>query len=257
MMRRGYIRQPSTAARMAWPAAVFAVIMGAVSLIAHRTQALGTQDFLLVIMIAFLISLCAFILSLLGLYALWTSAAIGGRRSARSLALTLPVMLAGLFVGYMGLSSAPLSDISTDTLDPPHFVSKPNLANGQNVNEPPRLDRDVQAAYYPNLTGRRYALPIDTITAQVLKQFESYGWTPLLDPNRDQTTGDWTVEANVKTALFRFSDTLVVRVTDEGNATYLDMRSAANFGAYDFGNNARRIEKFFRDLDTRLSTQAQ
>jgi Protein of unknown function (DUF1499) len=257
MMRRGYIRQPSFAARLAWPLAIFALIMAAIAILSHRIGALGTQDFLLVMITAFIITTVAFILSILGIYALWVSAAIGGRRSARALALTLPVMLGASFIGYMGLTSAPLSDISTDTLDPPHFVSRSSITKGENINEPPRLDRNIQADYYPNLTGRRYALPSDTITTQVLKQFEYYGWKPILDSVRNQAVGDWIVEANVTTPFFRFADTLAVRVTDEGNATYLDMRSAANFGSYDFGSNARRIEKFFKDLDARLSSQAQ
>lgn len=257
MMRRGYIRQPSTAARWALPIAIFAWVMAAVALFAHRTATMDTQDYLLVTVVAFLISFLAFLLSLRGLYALWATAAIGGRRSARALALTLPVMMAATYVGFLGATSAPLSDVSTDTLDPPHFARKSSLARGENINEPPRIVSDVQRAYYPNLTGRRYALSSEIIIAQVLKQFESYGWKPVLDAKRNQLSGDWTVEANVKTPLFYFLDTIAVRVTNEGNATYLDMRSAANFGVYDFGNNASRIEKFFKDFDARLSTEAK
>jgi len=50
----------------------------------------------------------------------------------------------------------------------------------------------------------------------------------------------------------RFPVDAVVRMTDEGDATYVDMRSASQFGQHDLGDNARRIDDFLSDLDAAM-----
>jgi hypothetical protein len=252
MMRREYIREPSLAAKWALPPAIFSLVLAIVATIAHRSGLLLTQNFLLVAATVFIIALSGFLLSMLGFYALWTKAAKGGRRSAWALVLSMPVLCTGLLAVFLTFITAPLSDISTDNLDPPHFLQIINAASGENINEPPRINAQLQTEYYPNLTGRRYALATEAIVAHVFKQIVENGWQPAYDKPRYLSDGDWLVEATLKTGLFRFVDHIVVRITDEGNATYVDMRSASSFGSYDLGGNARRIEKFMKDLDTRV-----
>jgi hypothetical protein len=194
---------------------------------------------------------------LLGLFALWTRGAKGGIRSTWALFLSLPVLGTGLLgLAFAGIT-APLSDVSTDVLDPPHFTQKADLSFGSNINEPPRIDRLMQLDYYQNLSGRRYALSTETITTHVVNQIVENGWTPAYESARPQGDGDWIMEASVRTNIFGFVDNVVFRITDEGNSTYVDMRSASNFGQYDLGANARRIAKFFKDLDVRVSQRTQ
>jgi Protein of unknown function (DUF1499) len=257
MMRREYIREPSKAAHSALPPAVFSIVLGFVSTIAHRSDLLSTQNFLLVLTVTFAVAGLSFLLSLIGLYAVWARAAKGGKRSGWALLLSLPVLGVGLLAVALLVTTAPLSDISTDTLDPPHFSVPVNSADGANVNEPPRLDRQIQSTFYPFLTGRRYALTTETIVGRVMRQMADNGWV-LLDKNaRSIGDGEWVLEATVKTPAFGFIDFVVVRVTDEGDATYVDMRSAAKFGRYDLGGNARRINEFMKKLDIRVSQQSQ
>ncbi len=45
-------------------------------------------------------------------------------------------------------------------------------------------------------------------------------------------------------------------MTDEGDATYVDMRSASHFGQHDLGDNARRIDDFLSDLDAAMLARA-
>ena len=66
--------------------------------------------------------------------------------------------------------------------------------------------------------------------------------------------GEWLIEAKVTSTVLGFVDDIVVRVTDEGESTYVDMRAHRRFGAYDLGANARRIVEFMNALDTRIQT---
>jgi uncharacterized protein (DUF1499 family) len=49
---------------------------------------------------------------------------------------------------------------------------------------------------------------------------------------------------------------VAIRLTDEGETTYVDMRSASRYGRGDFGDNARRIAGFLDALDAEMADQA-
>ena len=80
------------------------------------------------------------------------------------------------------------------------------------------------------------------------------GWQFRPGSPRQDGPGEWTLEASAKTHVMGFVDDVIVRVTDEGESAYVDMRSASRFGARDFGANARRIAEFMNALDLRIQT---
>jgi Protein of unknown function (DUF1499) len=256
MMRREYVREKSAAATWSLRPAVFAPILAIVATIVHRTGALGTQSFLLVLTAAIAIALAAFCLAMLGFSDLWRNSAIGGRRSALALILSLPVLAPAAVAGYLSQVTAPLSDISTDPQDPPHFAQPLILIPGGNINEPPRLDAVLQDKFYPDLAGRRYPLSADSIIADVMTVINDKGWQLKAPSAQSNGDADWVIEASVKSALFGFVDDVVIRVTDEGEAAYVDMRSASRYGRNDLGANARRIADFMNDLDLKVQAAA-
>jgi uncharacterized protein (DUF1499 family) len=62
------------------------------------------------------------------------------------------------------------------------------------------------------------------------------------------------IRAEATTRLFRFVDDVVVRVTEEGGRTAVNVRSASRVGRGDLGQNARNIRAFFLELDRQLAT---
>ncbi len=254
MMRREYVRRPSRAARWALPPSVFAPVLAGTSIIAHRIGTLSDQNFVLVLLASVFLGLSGALFALFGLRALWREAAIGGRRSGWALAFSAPVLLPAAAAMWLYQTTAPLSDVSTDTQDPPHFSSHAPRGPGMNTNEPPRLNVALQKQYYENVTGRRYQLSSEGIAAQVGALVLENGWQPLFDKPVQRTTGEWLIEAKVTTTVLGFVDDVAIRVTDEGESTYVDMRSASRFGAFDLGANARRIVEFMNALDIRIQT---
>ncbi|MGB8816321.1 MAG: DUF1499 domain-containing protein [Rhizobiaceae bacterium] len=252
MMRRQYVRQPSRAADWSLPPAVFAPVLAAVATIAHRTASLSDSNYILVLSVSFLLALAGACLALLGLRSLWMRAAIGGRRSAVSLFASLPVLIPAAFAFWQFSATAPLSDISTDTVDPPHFSQSVESDAASNANEPPRLNAELQKQFYPAATGRRYQLSADSIHAQVVALIEENGWRVRQLPPFAPGAGEWTIEAEVTTPVMGFRDEVIVRLTDEGESTFVDMRSASLFGSRDLGANARRIQAFMSSLDLRI-----
>ena len=254
MMRREYVRRHSKAARWAIPPAVFSPVLASMAILSHRFGLLSEQNFILVLLAALGLAVTGGLLAMLGLRSLWREAAIGGRRSALALLICMPVLVPAAVAAWLAQTTAPLSDISTDTQDPPHFSTQTALGPGMNVNEPPRLNAVLQKQFYPSVTGRRYQLSADGIAAQVSAIVAQSGWIAATRRPVSQSNGEWTIEATVTTAILGFKDDVVIRVTDEGESTYVDMRSASRFGAADLGANARRIGLFMNDLDMRIQS---
>jgi hypothetical protein len=64
------------------------------------------------------------------------------------------------------------------------------------------------------------------------------------------------IQAVATTLLFAFRDDVMLRFTDTPAGTRVDMRSASQIGEHDLGQNARRIRRFFADLDVALYGEA-
>lgn len=61
-----------------------------------------------------------------------------------------------------------------------------------------------------------------------------------------------SIEVRAFSQWLRFPSDLVIRLTDEGEATFVDLRSASHFARHDLGDNADRIRRFLADLDARM-----
>jgi hypothetical protein len=68
-------------------------------------------------------------------------------------------------------------------------------------------------------------------------------------------TNQATLEAQASTLIFGFVNDVVVRLRETPEGTEVDMRSASRVGAHDLGENARRIRRFFADLDAKLQPE--
>ncbi|WP_187970081.1 DUF1499 domain-containing protein [Aquibium microcysteis] len=80
---------------------------------------------------------------------------------------------------------------------------------------------------------------------------------PLPDAAEDQPAdaladGEASIEVRAFSHWLRFPCDLVIRLTDEGESTFVDLRSASHFARHDLGDNAARIRSFLADLDARM-----
>jgi hypothetical protein len=64
--------------------------------------------------------------------------------------------------------------------------------------------------------------------------------------------GEVGIEVRAFSHWLRFPCDLVIRLTDEGESTFVDLRSASHFARHDLGDNADRIRRFLADLDARM-----
>lgn len=159
------------------------------------------------------------------------------------LILSLPVAGLGAAFEITARTTPPINDISTDTEDPPvfWFTATPSDYPAQNAGP--------QRAAYPDVRPLEMPLPVDDAFAAALALVEARGWEVLsADPAESQ------IEAIATSRLFGFEDEVAIRVTETDTGARIDMRSRSRLGQIDRGANARRIEAFLADLETRART---
>ena len=99
------------------------------------------------------------------------------------------------------------------------------------------------------LRGRAYAVPFAEVWRAALETArERPRWTVT-----EASARDGVIEAEARTALWRFVDDVQVRVwLDDDGSTRVDLSSQSRVGSADLGTNARRIARFLHALDRRL-----
>lgn len=166
-----------------------------------------------------------------------------------SLILTATVTSTALYWQHRARSVPPIHDISTDLENPPLFFAILRLR--EDAPNPPEYagaeTADAQRESYPQIQPMVLENDIqDVMDAAVLLVGER-GWK-LVAINRKEGR----IEATEKLPWFGFKDDVVLRFTETGSGTKVDMRSKSRIGRSDVGVNAERIEDFLADLEESL-----
>ena len=135
-----------------------------------------------------------------------------------------------------------IHDITTDTNNPPQFVSTASLRT-EKMNpasyDPAIAPQQIDA--YPDIKTIEINASRNVVLANALKTVESLGWELV-----DSKPVEGLIEATDTTSWFGFKDDVVIRVVQSGDKTLVDVRSKSRIGKSDLGANAERI-RIFRD----------
>ena len=115
----------------------------------------------------------------------------------------------------------------------------------------------TSTAAYPDIAPRRYRADVPAVFAAVRRIVAANGWQVLdlaLPVGRGSPA--W-LEAVARHSLLALRDEVAIRVTAEGEGARVDVRSAARFGAHDFGSNALRVRTLLADLDRALAAPSR
>jgi uncharacterized protein (DUF1499 family) len=195
--------------------------------------------------LAILLGLLALLVGLVGL--ITTRGGVGGRGQALLGIGMGVVMLAVVVLGAGSGGSAPaINDITTNLADPPQFTGQPD----RDMSFPPPLfegsysDDEYRALIrtaYPDLEPIRISESPDAAYQAALARARDMGWNIVVE---DPAAG--RIEAEDRTALFRFVDDVAIRVRADadGEGAVIDVRSKSRDGRGDIGANAARIRAF-------------
>jgi uncharacterized protein (DUF1499 family) len=186
----------------------------------------------------------------LGLAALVLTRPGAGRRGMPFAALAL---LGGLIAAAIpwqwqrtARAAPPIHDITTDTENPPEFVSVlPLRANAPNPAAYAGSEvADQQRAAYPDVRPLRLSVSREEAFEAALASARGMGWE-IVDVDAEAGR----IEATATTRWFGFRDDVVVRVRPEARVVRVDVRSVSRVGRGDAGENARRIRRYLARLE--------
>lgn len=155
----------------------------------------------------------------------------------------------GLYWQNEARSVPPIHDITTDLQNPPEFVAMVRLR--EDSPNPPEYageeTAEAQREAYPHIQPLMISADVDEVMDEAIVLLVEREWE-LVAINR----ADRRIEATEKLAWFGFKDDVVLRFTETENGTRVDMRSKSRLGRSDVGVNAKRIDKFLKDLENSI-----
>jgi len=278
----------------------FALMLAFMALLLHRVGILAMPNALAAVLLASVLSAVVLGLSIIGFFMLWHIGAKGGHASFAGMVMALIVLIpVGLAASrYVLLPN--IHDVSTDVENPPEWLVEPEIVLSwipRSAGVDPAA-RALQAAAYPQVTGRRYEGAIDRVLLAVRAVAQENKWTPVantgaealvdgLEPTSeaageqdatDVLNGEAdparaplpaprpdieneppqplpsfaVLQYRTKSLILGIPHDMIIRLSEEEETTYVDMRAATRDGDHDLGLNAELIRTFLRDLDVRL-----
>ena len=147
-----------------------------------------------------------------------------------------------------------IHDVTTDFENPPAIVAgapferknPPEYVGDQLVRDTDMTVAQAQREAFPDIGPMTVKASVDETAQMVRKIVGDMGMNVLKE---SETETGWTIEAAHTSMWFGFIDDFVVRLTREGDATRVDVRSKSRVGGSDVGANAKRVREFFNRLE--------
>lgn len=177
--------------------------------------------------------------------AIAVAAAVLAIPATRRIGIALPIfaLILAAAVLYVPLqlqsrarSVPPINDITTDTSNPPQYMTTARAYPGA------EFARQQRAAY-PDLVSPTLPISPQAAFAKAVAAAEAMGWEVV---GRDAATG--RIEAVDTTKWFGFKDDIAIRVTATDAGSRIDVRSKSRVGRSDLGTNAQRIRAYLERL---------
>jgi len=252
-MRRKYIRPQSKAALWSLRCGRFAALLLLAALVLHRFGFMRTADLPWFAAIAAIAALLSLVLACLGLRALWQEGYKGGLSCLKGGLLAFIAAAPLLFAGVAWFIFPPLYDISTDLEHPPAFLISARPADALPVGAAfTPAAAEEQWAAWPQLSGRRYDGSPDTVLTAVKAVLKAKNWPISGEQGKVGEDNRLLVGAVAKTFVLGFVSDIIIRLSDEGDTSFVDMRSASRYLPRDYGINARFVADFMDRLDTEI-----
>jgi uncharacterized protein (DUF1499 family) len=252
--------EPKTSGAALWSRriALFSLVLFVVAALGHRRGFVDTFDFLWTLLLVAALAVTALLLVAASFRRVWVRGDHGGGAVVVAVLVSLLVLAPFAVTGVRFFLYPRLNDISTDLVSPPALAMAAKARRGHMNPVVPigRAAAALQIAAYPEVTGRRYNASPEDVLGAVDHVIAGKGWKIVSRQKLAAGEREYTLEAVTKTFLLGFPSDVAIRLTDEGESTYVDMRSASRYGEGDFGYNAASISRFLDALDGEMAGQA-
>jgi uncharacterized protein (DUF1499 family) len=233
---------------------LFAFAVAALSIIIVRSGLLEIVPALATFGAALVFAGLAILLAFAAFIVIWRQGLSGLGRALLGLFLGLALLAYPAYLGTRALRLPPISDITTDTANPPRFDVLARLRPRGRTDYPGPAVAALQRTAYPDIVPLELDVPTKAAYDAALALVTKRKW--YIGDARAPTLArrDGVIEAVARTPIMGFRDDVVIRVTPLGQGTRVDMRSASRFGNHDLGANASRIRSLLEDIDDTVSS---
>ncbi len=138
-------------------------------------------------------------------------------------------------------SESPINDVSTDTQNPPVFAAVIPLREEKSnaIEYAGKSAAEAQAAQYPDIKPIESSLGKSDAFNRALEIANDMGLEIVA-----QDSGSGIIEAIASTRFFKFKDDVIIRISENGANSIVDIRSHSRIGRGDRGKNAERVRTF-------------
>ncbi len=239
-----FIRRTSRAAVWSVRTGSFALILFLTSGAGHRFGMIETEPFLWLLGMACLLGVTALCLSIAGFIRLWETGDRAGRNALAGGLMAALVLAPFGYGAWLAVTLPRINDVSTDYAEPPPLHGHAAVLDPRHA--------QFAAEFYPEINGRRYALSFEAVEEAILQLIKERHWTIISPDGPQRSRHVVVITALARSYVLAFPSDVALRIADEGDTTYVDMRSASRYGAHDLGANAAQIAGFLAELDQRL-----
>ena len=255
MARRPYTDEPvSRVAAWSSRLGLFALAVAALSVIIVRSGLLEIQPALATFAASLVFAGLAILLSFAAFVVIWRQGLAGLGRALLGLFLGLLLLAYPAFLGYRASKLPAISDITTDTGNPPRFDVLARLRPRGTDRYPGAAVAAKQKAAYPEIMPLDLDAPPKLAYDIALTLVTKRKWNVVDARPPAPGRGAGTIEAVARTPIMGFRDDVVIRVSPVGQGTRVDVRSASRYAWHDFGANASRVRALLDDLDDAVNS---
>lgn len=253
-MKKRYVRFISRAAVWSPRFGGLAFFILLFSIILQRFSIINITDFIILIGISTCCVVVSLFFALKALYSLWVYGALGGMKALKGIIYSLITGTPLVLFFKLWFAFPALHDISTDTQRPPAFFRTIRPNDALPLKSVLIEQAALQISQWPEMSGRRYDGSPARIRDSVLNVLATYDWPIIAQREFKGEEHEIYIETIAKTFYLSFISDIVIRLTDEGNTTFVDMRSASRYLPRDLGTNAAFIINFMNALDTEIAS---
>ncbi|SCY90707.1 DUF1499 domain-containing protein [Microvirga guangxiensis] len=250
-MRRLIIEEPySRPAKWSPTLAWFALIVTVLSALMIRFNRIDYQSGFIALGLGLAIAIVAVGFSLIAFIRIWQEGRRGLSSAIKGLLLAALVLGYPSYLGLKALTLPAISDVSTDTDNPPTFSRSRATLEARGGRVPPDVgpeEREMQREAYVQIAPLSLDIPPEDAFPLVVKAAENLGWQIVETVPPGGRTGIGRLEAIDRGFPLKLPDDITVRVRPRVDGTRIDIRSASRIGHHDLGTNAARIRKFLEE----------
>lgn len=192
-----------------------------------------------------LMLLVALVAAGIALRTIWREGSSGLGELSGALLWAVPVLAVLAFGAAQIVANPPLTEVSTDPAEPPRFFPAENASFGL-------AELRAQIMAWPDLTGRRYASSPGELETALRQIIAENGWVLSGQFGTLETDGEMTLLIEGRAGILLLPMRAAVRITEEGETSYVDIRSQSLVGSHDFGANEAVITRMLDDLSLAL-----